>query len=71
MTSCQVFYCTNGKRKCEKNFFCNYRSDRTTLVYPSTSDHHKIRESTTALATKDKLDAQVSLYRSPDISKFS
>ena len=28
MTSCQTFYCTNEKGKCEKNcfFFCNYRS---------------------------------------------
>ena len=27
MTSCQVFYCTNEKGKCEKIFFfCNYRS---------------------------------------------
>ena len=71
MTSCQVFYCTNEKGKCEKIFFCNYRSDKTTLVYPSTSDHHKTRESTTALATKDNLEAQVNLYRSPDINKSS
>ena len=27
MTSCQAFYCTNEKGKCEKNFFCNYRSE--------------------------------------------
>ena len=27
MTSCQTFYCTNEKGKCEKNcFLCNYRS---------------------------------------------
>ena len=26
MTSCQAFYCTDEKRKCEKNFFCDYRS---------------------------------------------
>ena len=26
MDSCQAFYCTNEKGKCEKNFFCNYRS---------------------------------------------
>ena len=28
MTSCQTFYCTNEKGKCEKNcfFFGNYRS---------------------------------------------
>ena len=29
MTSCQTFYCTNEKGKCEKNwvfFCCNYRS---------------------------------------------
>ena len=26
MTSCQAFYCTNEKGKCEKNFFCNYQS---------------------------------------------
>ena len=30
MTSCQTFYCTNEKGKCEKNcfffIFCNYRS---------------------------------------------
>jgi hypothetical protein len=26
MTSCQIFYCTNEKWKCEKNIlFCNYR----------------------------------------------
>ena len=30
MTSCQACYCTNEKGKCEI-FFCNYRSDRTTL----------------------------------------
>ena len=54
MTLCQAFYCTNEKGKCEKNLFCNYRSDMTTLVNPSTSDHQKTRESTTALATKRK-----------------
>ena len=54
MTSCQAFYCTNEKGKCEKKFYCIYRSDRTTLVNPSTSDHQKARESTTALATKKK-----------------
>ena len=26
MTSCQTLYCTNEKGKCEKIFFCNYRS---------------------------------------------
>ena len=26
MTSCQAFYCTDEKRKCEKNCFCNNRS---------------------------------------------
>ena len=26
MTSCQAFYCTSEKGKCEKIFFCNYRS---------------------------------------------
>ena len=52
MTLCQALYCTNEKGKCEKNLFCNYRSDMTTLVNPSTSDHQKTRESTTALATK-------------------
>ena len=26
MTSCQAFYCTNEKGKCEQIFFCNYRS---------------------------------------------
>jgi hypothetical protein len=26
MTSCQEFYCTNEKGKCEKTLFCNYRS---------------------------------------------
>ena len=25
MDSCQAFYCTNEKGKCEKIFFCNYR----------------------------------------------
>ena len=30
MTSFQAFYCTNEKGKCEKIFFCNYQSDRTT-----------------------------------------
>ena len=30
MTSCQAFYYTNEKGKCEKNrFFCNYRSRLT------------------------------------------
>ena len=46
MTSCQTFYCTNEKGKCEKNccFFCNYLS---TLVNTSTSDlekHGKVRQ---------------------------
>jgi len=26
MTSCQAFYCTDEKRKSEKNCLCNYRS---------------------------------------------
>ena len=26
MTSCQAFYCTNEKGKCEKILFCNYGS---------------------------------------------
>ena len=40
MTSCQEFYCTNEKGKCEKIFFCNYRSVTTknTRKYDSIGD---------------------------------
>ena len=49
MTSCQAFYCTNEKGKCEKNFCaCNITDqDWTTLVNTSTSDlekHGKVRQ---------------------------
>jgi hypothetical protein len=40
MTSCQAFYCTNEKGKCEKIFF-SQQPIRTTLVNTSTSDHEK------------------------------
>jgi hypothetical protein len=32
MTSCQAFYCTNEKGKCEKICFCNYRSGLPSLT---------------------------------------
>ena len=51
MTSCQAFYCTNKKGKCEKNYFCNYRS------YPCQHIDkwpRKTQESRTALETKKK-----------------
>ena len=43
MTSCQTFYCTNEKGKCEKNcfFFILQLPIRTTLFNTSTSDHEK------------------------------
>ena len=54
MTSCQTFYCTNEKGKCEKNFFfCNYRS-RLPLSTHRPVTTKNTRESTTALATKKK-----------------
>ena len=40
MTSCQAFYCTNEKGKCEKNRVL-YLRVRTILVYTSTNDHEK------------------------------
>ena len=40
MTSCQAFYCTNEKGKCEKNCFMQL-TIRTTLGNTSTSDHEK------------------------------
>ena len=34
MTSCQAFYCTNEKKKCEKILFvCNYRSGLPKLTH--------------------------------------
>jgi len=53
MTSCQAFYCTNEKGKCEKNFFFVI----TGQDYPCQHIDQwprKTRESTTALATKKK-----------------
>ena len=40
MTSCQAFYCTNEKGKCEKNFLLQ-KPVMTILVNTSTSDHEK------------------------------
>ena len=53
MTSCQAFYCTNEKGKCEKNrFFCNYRSGLSLSTHrPMTTKNTEI---TTPLATKSK-----------------
>jgi hypothetical protein len=59
MTSLQAFYCTDEKRKCEKNCFCNYRS------YPCQHIdqwRRKTRESTTALETT-KTKARVRIKR--------
>jgi hypothetical protein len=53
MTSCQTFYCTNEKGKCEKTFFFVI----TDQDYPCQHIDQwprKTRESTTALATKKK-----------------
>ena len=41
MTSCQAFYCTNEKGKCEKICFAITDQDYCTLVNTSTSDHQK------------------------------
>ena len=41
MTSCQTFYCTNEKGKCEKNFFVVVITDQDYLVNTLTSDHEK------------------------------
>ena len=41
MTSCQAFYCTNEKEKCEKICFAITDQDYCTLVNTSTSDHEK------------------------------
>ena len=39
ITSCQAFYCTNEKGKCEKNFI--FVITDPTLVNTWTSDHKK------------------------------
>ena len=40
MTSCQTFYCTNEKKKCEKNCFFCILPIRTTLVDTSTTKNN-------------------------------
>ena len=41
MTSCQAFYCTNEKEKCEMIFFCNYRSGRALSTHRPVTTKNK------------------------------
>ena len=43
MDSCQAFYCTNEKGKCENNLlFCNYRSTHRPVTTKNTGKYDSI-----------------------------